>query len=97
MQKPLKLKPRWAAILVFSAVLQFEHAGAVSQSYEVVFQTDAGTYEFKMPPLNGRGVQQRAFLSDHFQSEFRIVYDLSPARVRSFLGQYPDNRDALVI
>lgn len=96
MQKPLKLKPIWAAILVFSAVVPFEYAGAVSQSYEVVFQTDAGTYEFKMPPLNGRGAQQRVFLSDHFQSEFRIVKDLTPERVHSFLAQYPDNRDALV-
>jgi len=51
MQKPLKLKPIWAAILVFSAVVPFEYAGAVSQSYGVVFQTDAGTYEFKLHHL----------------------------------------------
>lgn len=97
MQKPWNLGPLRRATLVLLAVLFVRTVCASSDSYVLVFHTNAGRYEFEILSLEDQGIQQREFLSQDFELQFQTVKDLTPERVTSFLTTYPENRDALIL
>lgn len=97
MQKPWRLRPSCGVTLVLLAVLFVRTVCASSDSYLLVFHTNAGRYEFEMVSLEIQGIQQRQFLSPDFKLQFQTVKDLTPEGVQSFLKRSPENRDAMVI